>query len=1095
MNLGQTLRVGQAWRVAVAAALLCGVASGSAVAQQPAKEANWDQAFKYSSAYLRQFMYSTSVTPQWIGETDEFWYSYETSAGKKWWRVNPADASKKPLFDHNVMTAKLSELSRKPLEANDLPLSREQVNDEGTVLTFVTEGFNYEYNLETQELEKKGEARQQAGRGGARGARGQFTRGGRGTQQRGGRENQRGGQQRGNQRGGQAQGRGQGRGNQPARSYSPDRTKFAYVEDGNLYYGEVLNATPVTEDEQDSDDDADDSADGDGDGDDDDGDDDGLQAYDGQQFLDQDWFHDDLRDRNGDGIPDDLQDANGDPIVILQDGQDQDDDDQDNDDQDDDDQDDQDGDQDADDDAQDENQGRRGRGRGRGRREEVKTYQLTEDSAEDYAFSAGRGNAARGGRGRGATGRGGGGGSVNWSPDSKSFYATRRDTRNIQELYLVNALSEPRPTLRSYDYPMPGEDAIRKSELYVFHPERKELLRVIPKWKDETYSQISWRDGTDTLRFMRRDRLLRNAEYVEYDIRTGDAKVLLSEGFEAAYLDMQPVRYLEKTDEIIWWSERSGWGHFYLYSKDGELKNAITSGPFRASSIVEVDEDNRVIYFRGNARESDENVYYEHLYCVRFDGTGLKLMDPGNANHRSSMSPSKQYVVDNCSRIDMAPVSILRDADGNEVMKLEEMDTARLEEAGWRMPETFTVKAADGVTDLYGNMWKPFDFDPKKKYPVIAHVYPGPQQEGTSHTFSATSGNQQLAQLGFIVIQVGHRGGTPTRGKAYHSHGYFNLRDYGLEDKKFAIEQLADMHSYVDATRVGIYGHSGGGFMSAAALMREPYNDFFKVAVSSAGNHDNNIYNNSWSERYHGLREVREEDEDEEDDDSQDGDDNDGDDSDQDQDDQNQNDQDDQDQDDDDQDDDDQDDGDRNDDDDNDDQDDDDGDAAQDQDDQDGKSQDDDSKTEVSVATEANGEEAKEENAESAEPKLSKEEAEAKAAYESKLKEALDDLAKVKFEIDVPSNVDIAENLKGHLLLVHGDMDNNVHPGNTVRLVDALIKANKRFDMLMIPGKAHGFGDAQGYFTQRMWEYFSEHLLEDYQDSADIYSKAGKAYR
>ena len=204
----------------------------------------------------------------------------------------------------------------------------------------------------------------------------------------------------------------------------------------------------------------------------------------------------------------------------------------------------------------------------------------------------------------------------------------------------------------------------------------------------------------------------------------------------------------------------------------------------------------------------------------------------------------------------MAPISILRDAQGNEIMKLEEADLSRIKEVGWQMPETFVVKAADGVTDLYGNMWKPFDFKPTRKYPIIAHVYPGPQMEGTSHTFSSTAGNQQLAQLGFIVIQVGHRGGTPQRSKAYHNHGYYNLRDYGLADKKAAIEQLGQRFPFVDVERVGIYGHSGGGFMTAAALLQKPYNDFFKVGVATAGNHDNNIYGNYWAERYHGLKLV-----------------------------------------------------------------------------------------------------------------------------------------------------------------------------------------------------------------------------------------------
>src|SRR5262249_6968702 len=275
---------------------------------------------------------------------------------------------------------------------------------------------------------------------------------------------------------------------------------------------------------------------------------------------------------------------------------------------------------------------------------------------------------------------------------------------------------------------------------------------------------------------------------------------------------------------------------------------------FRASTIVAVDTKHRTLYFKGNSREEGENVYFNHLYCVHLDGSGLKLLDPGNADHDSKLSPSRQFVVDNCSRVDMAPISVLRDATGKQIMELEKADLSKLIEVGWRMPETFVVKAADGVTDLYGNLYKPFDFDAKKKYPVIAHVYPGPQTESMSHSFKSYTQQQQLAQVGFIVIQVGNRGGTPLRSKAYQAYSYWNLRDYGLADKKSAIEQLAARYPWVDIDRVGIYGHSGGGFMSAAAMLVKPYNDFFKVAVASAGNHDNNVYNNSWAERYHGMK-------------------------------------------------------------------------------------------------------------------------------------------------------------------------------------------------------------------------------------------------
>jgi dipeptidyl-peptidase-4 len=370
--------------------------------------------------------------------------------------------------------------------------------------------------------------------------------------------------------------------------------------------------------------------------------------------------------------------------------------------------------------------------------------------------------------------------------------------------------------------------------------------------------------------------------------------------------------------------------------------------------------------------------------------------------------------VDNYSRVDQAPVAVLRDDSGKELMKLEQTDLSALLKTGWKPPETFTVKAADGVTDLYGNMWKPFDFDPAKKYPIICYVYPGPQQEGVTHSFSAHSNYMQLAQLGFVVIQVGHRGGTPERSKAYHSYGYFNLRDYGLVDKKAAIEALAARHPYIDLGRVGIYGHSGGGFMSAAAVLQKPYNEFFKAAVASAGNHDNNIYNNSWSERYHGLREV----------------------------------------------------------------------AA----------------IEGEQKTAATGSQAggqartrrppddRQDQVAEVERQIaevSRKLAELKGGSASQKKDA----PKTRFEIKVPTNAELAANLKGHLLLVHGEIDNNVHPANTMRLVDALIKANKRFEMLIIPGARHGFGPAQPYFTQRMWDFFAEHLLDDRQTRADILDK------
>jgi dipeptidyl aminopeptidase/acylaminoacyl peptidase len=388
-----------------------------------------------------------------------------------------------------------------------------------------------------------------------------------------------------------------------------------------------------------------------------------------------------------------------------------------------------------------------------------------------------------------------------------------------------------------------------------------------------------------------------------------------------------------------------------------------------------VDTVKRAVFFAGVGREPGENVYYRHLYRIGADGTGLTLLDAGNATHSSALSPSKRFVVDNYSRIDQPTRAVLRDSRGSVWMELESADMSSLEKLGWKPPVDFTVKAADGITDIYGVMWRPNDFDPARKYPIIAHVYPGPQTETVTFAFSPSNVNYRLAQLGFVVIQIGNRGGSPQRSNAYHSFGYYNLRDYGLADKKAGIEQLAARYPWIDLERVGIYGHSGGGFMTAAALLQPPYNDFFKVGVSSSGNHDNNVYNQNWSEQHHGLREVP-----------------------------------------------------------------------------------------VTRKDSASKAVAKDST----------------AARDSAAAAAAAQQSDTRFEIRVPANHELAANLKGRLLLVHGDMDNNVHPAGTIRLANALIKANKRFDMFIMPGKPHGFGDMQEYFTRMMFEYFAEHLLRDY---------------
>lgn len=914
------------WAVSVA-----GIAAGAETDR--VTHANYKQAFHYSPAFLRQFVYDTSVTPNWIGKSDCFWYSYRTSRGTTYWRVDARQAAKAPLFDHVKLATQLSEMIQKPLDSAQLPLTRLSMNAEGAKLTFVVEDFQYEYDLPAERLTRLGKAPPApAAFPGPGGGQGEFRRRFEEMQQQQQQEQQQQRQEQGQRREGQQQQQEQQRDggrrfgqrgmppgaagrSQDPRVFSPDRKAYLFVRNNNLYLletaGRSLDTVMVPI---------------------------GQPAFGG--VLAHSWSA----------------------------------------------------------------------GRGQNWLRETRAAQLSSDGAEEYSFvrmatfGSGMDDAI-------------GPPEVRWSADSKSFYATRVDTRGVQELFLVNSLSMPRPTLERYKYPMPGEEAARRMELHVGDRAGRKLVRVPPKWKDEAYSNIRWGKTSDELRFIRRDRLWRHAELCTINVRTGETKCLILEGFENANLTLQDVHVIDETDEMVWWSERSGWGHFYLYDRGGKMKNPITHGLFRASRIVAVDAPNRVLYFQANGREPGENVYFQHLYSVHLDGTGLTLLDPGDADHRSSLSPSRQFVVDNCSRVDTAPVSLLRDAAGRQVMQLEEADLSRLVEIGWKMPERFFVKAADGVTDLYGNLWKPFDLDPKKKYPIVLNVYPGPQQEGVTHTFSAVSPNQQLAQLGFIVLQVGHRGGAPTRSKAYANYGYYNMRDYGLEDKKLAVEQLAARLPYLDIDRVGIYGHSGGGFMSAAAVLQKPYNEFFKAAVASAGNHDNNIYNNGWAERYHGMKEVA-------------------------------------------------------------------------------VSKEGSTTTTGQAADTGRTERRRGLRQTGGSTDQSDEEADtvgttARQAVEIRKDQdgKKEEKPQMRYDIKVPTNAELAANLKGALLLVHGDMDNNVHPANTMRLADALIKANKRFDMLILPGKRHGFADAQPYFQQRMWDFFADHLLGDRQTGADIYEK------
>ena len=459
---------------------------------------------------------------------------------------------------------------------------------------------------------------------------------------------------------------------------------------------------------------------------------------------------------------------------------------------------------------------------------------------------------------------------VSWSKDSKRLALVRMDRRTSGDLWVIHTVGNKRPQLESYKYDMAGDEDVGQPEILIYDLEAQTMVKVDAEaFKDQQLFTLNARqfvypdsdeprrtlwlsDNSNEFYFRRRSRDQHRVDVCVADAATGEVRVLIEERLNT-YVENEPLERLASGD-MLWWSERDGWAHLYRYGSDGTLKNRLTEGPWSVRRVVGIDEDRGVVYFVANGREPGEDPYYQHLYRVNLDGGGLQLLDPGDFDHRVSMGASNRFFVDTYSRVNTTPASVLYDAAGRKVLDLEQADFSKLMEAGYQFPEPYTVKAADRVTDLYGVIHKPFDFDSTRTYPLVAYVYPGPQTEAVSKSFSTNRYETALAQFGVIVITVGNRGGHPARSKWYHNYGYGNLRDYGLADKKTAIEQLADRHDFIDIDRVGIYGHSGGGFMSTAAMLVYP--DFFKVAVSSSGNHNNDVYNANWSEKHHGIKEV-----------------------------------------------------------------------------------------------------------------------------------------------------------------------------------------------------------------------------------------------
>ncbi|RLJ80369.1 S9 family peptidase [Pedobacter alluvionis] len=594
-------------------------------------------------------------------------------------------------------------------------------------------------------------------------------------------------------------------------------------------------------------------------------------------------------------------------------------------------------------------------------------HQLTKDGVKFYSYgSDGDGennveNEKNNKKRRGAY--------VLWSPNSKYFVLDRTDSRKVKDLWVINSVTPGRPTLETYKYQMPGEAEAPQDEILLFDFAAKSYKKLsvaafkdqsISVWgkpslnkdRDNEFRPSIWLGNDSRFYFSRTSRDLKRIDIGTVDIATGKVTPLIDERFNT-YVEVNRPGLVNDGKELIHWSERDGWAHFYLFDGNGKLKNQITKGAFHCESIVNIDEKKRILYFTANGREGKEDPYYLHLYSINFDGSNMKLLNAGDFDHLANMNDNNTFFVDNYSRVNTAPKATLYDGTGKKVMDLETIDLSLLMTAGYKFPEPFKVKADDGITDLYGVMYKPFDFDPNKKYPIIEYVYPGPQTEAVNKAFSKSMDRtERLAQFGYIVITVGNRGGNPSRSKWYHTYGYGNLRDYGLADKKTAVEQLAAKYSYIDESKVGITGHSGGGFMSTAAMLVYP--DFFKAAVSNAGNHDNSIYNRWWSEKHHGVKET------------------------------------------------------------------------------------------ISLKGDTS------------------------------------------FKYSIDKNPDLAKNLKGHLLLMHGDVDNNVHPANSIRVANALMKAGKRFDFLIIPGQRHGFGDMTEYAFWKLADHFNKYLIGDFSDPSDV---------
>ncbi|MBN1273525.1 MAG: DPP IV N-terminal domain-containing protein [Candidatus Aminicenantes bacterium] len=459
-----------------------------------------------------------------------------------------------------------------------------------------------------------------------------------------------------------------------------------------------------------------------------------------------------------------------------------------------------------------------------------------------------------------------------WSPDSRKIATFQHDGRGVGEMYLATT-EVGHLKLEAWKYPLPGDEKIFMVQRVVVHldkngprvvrldmppdPHRSTITDHIALRSGEL-ADAEWSLDSSQLAFVSVSRDHKHVVLRTANPETGAVRTIMEEKvdtfFESGF-NVVNWHVLFDSDEVIWFSQRDNWGHLYLYDlKTGRLKNRITGGDWNVLQILKIDRKKRRIYFMGCGREEGDP-YFQYFYRVGMDGTGkVEILTPEKANHNISLSPSGETFADSYSTPVEPPVSLLRSAEGRKLLALEKADISQLLEMGWKPPVPFSVKARDGKTDLYGLLFKPASLDPSQKYPIINYIYPGPQTGSVgSRSFSASRGDcQALAELGFIVVSLDAMG-TPMRSKFFHEAYYGNMGDNGLPDQITGMKQLAERYPWIDIDRVGIYGHSGGGFASTDAILRYP--EFFDVAVSGAGNHDNRCYEDDWGEKWQGLLE------------------------------------------------------------------------------------------------------------------------------------------------------------------------------------------------------------------------------------------------